>query len=131
MSGEELIKLAEAAALNAYSPYSNFKVGAALLDDNGNVYTGCNVENSSFSVTCCAERVALLKAVSEGSRKFKAIAVVGTNDGKFDKMCTPCGVCRQALLEFVDVKGFKVYMRNKENVCAYTLSTLLPFGFKL
>jgi cytidine deaminase, homotetrameric len=91
-----LIKQAEQAKAGAYAPYSRFRVGAALLCRDGRVYTGANVENASYSVTCCAERVALFKAVTDGAREFTAIAV--TSDGKGPTY--PCGVCRQALIEF-------------------------------
>lgn len=94
MDAPELIRLAREARQRAYAPYSDFKVGAALLAASGGVYTGCNVENISYGLTACAERVALVKAVSEGEREFQAIAVV-TEGG-----VSPCGACRQALSEF-------------------------------
>lgn len=129
MTGKELIKLAIDAAENAYSPYSGFKVGAALLCDDGRVFTGCNIENASYSVTNCAERTALFKAVSEGARTFCAIAVVGGKDGDYGAVCTPCGVCRQALSEFCDPASFKVYMLNGGKVVSDTLDLLLPHSF--
>ena len=98
-------KLVEAAieATNfAYVPYSNFKVGAAILADNGKIYTGCNIENASYSPTNCAERTAIFKAVSEGVTKFKKIAVVGGPNGNLENYCPPCGVCRQVIAEFAD-----------------------------
>ena len=96
MKYDELLKAAEKAKENAYVPYSNFRVGAALLTKSGRIYTGCNVENAAYGVTNCAERTALFKAVSEGEREFAAIAV--TSDS--DDITYPCGVCRQALVEF-------------------------------
>jgi len=96
MKYDGLLEQAKKAKDNAYVPYSNFRVGAALLCKNGDVYTGCNVESAAYSVTNCAERTALFKAVSEGEREFAAIAV--TSDS--DDITYPCGVCRQALVEF-------------------------------
>ena len=126
MTGKQLIKAAHAARDNSYSPYSGFKVGAALLCKSGKVYTGCNIENAAFSATVCAERTALFKAVSEGEREFTAIAVVGNTD-----LCFPCGVCRQALSEFCG-GGFKVYLEREGKAVSYTLGELLPgrFGFE-
>jgi cytidine deaminase len=129
MTGQELIRLAIGAADNAYSPYSGFKVGAAILCDDGRVFTGCNIENASYSVTNCAERTALFKAVSEGARCFSAIAVVGGKDGDYSSVCTPCGVCRQALSEFCDPSDFKVYMQNSGKIISYNLDSLLPHSF--
>ena len=126
---QTLCDLAKQARNNAYTPYSNFKVGAALLCSDGSIYTGCNIENASFSPTVCAERVAIFKAVSEGKREFSAIAVCGGTIGELnDKFCYPCGVCRQVLSEFCD-KDFKIFVMSKEDVKEYTLSELLPFSF--
>ena len=125
ISNDELIKLAEQAREKAYAPYSSFFVGAALLCADGSVYTGCNVENASFSPTCCAERVAIFKAVSEGQSQFEAIAVVGGKDG-CKEPCYPCGVCRQVMREFCD-DGFRVITTDGE----LTLGELLPKSFKL
>ena len=94
MDEQQLIALAAKARQTAYAPYSGFPVGAALLGKSGHVYTGCNVENASYSLTICAERVALFKAVSEGECEFEAIAIVTANGA------TPCGACRQVLTEF-------------------------------
>lgn len=96
MNEKELLKKADEAKKSAYAPYSKFRVGAALLSKSGRVYTGANIENASYSVTCCAERVALYSAVMNGERDFEAIAI--TSDS--DMITTPCGVCRQALYEF-------------------------------
>lgn len=126
---EKLVKCAKEAMKNAYAPYSKFKVGAALLCNDGSIYTGCNIENSSFTPTACAERVALFKAVSEGKHEFSAIAVCGGVQGELtEKFCHPCGVCRQVLSEFC--KGdFKVCCVSATDVKEYTLSELLPHSF--
>ena len=114
----------------SYSPYSGFQVGAALLSADGEVFGGCNIESASFSPTNCAERTALFKAVSEGVKEFTAIAVVG---GKADgalEFCSPCGVCRQALVEFCDPKTFVVYLgTSTEDYKGYLLEELLPHSF--
>ena len=126
-----LCERAKQARNNAYTPYSNFKVGAALLCSDGSIYTGCNIENASFSPTVCAERVAIFKAVSDGKREFSAIAVCGSPCVELnDKFCYPCGVCRQVLSEFCE-KDFKIFVMSKQDVKEYTLSDLLPFGFEL
>lgn len=127
---EQLIKLAIKGASNAYAPFSNFKVGAALLTKDNKVFIGCNIENSAYTPSICAERVAFSKAVSEGYKEFKAIAIVGGKD-KFDNFCPPCGVCRQVMMEFCN-KDFKIYL-GKDNMeyQEYTLDELLPMGFKL
>ena len=126
---QTLCDKAKEARNNAYTPYSGFKVGAALLCSDGSIYTGCNIENASYSPTVCAERVAIFKAVSEGKREFSAIAVCGSPKGELTaKLCYPCGVCRQVLSEFCG-EDFKVYVMSKEDVKEYTLSELLPFGF--
>ncbi|MDE2818994.1 MAG: cytidine deaminase [Chloroflexota bacterium] len=119
----ELIKAAIAASEMAYIPYSDYRVGAALLTLDGDVYTGCNVESASYSPTICAERTALVKAISEGKREFSAVAVV-TRDGG-----SPCGVCRQLLYEFSP--GMIVIMADLEGAVHQrsTLAELLPFGF--
>ncbi len=100
MTNGDLFSIAVKAAGNSYSPYSGFRVGAALLSADGRIFTGCNIENASFSLANCAERTALFKAVSEGSRDFRAIAVAGSSDGDFSKRCVPCGACLQVLGEF-------------------------------
>ena len=130
MRKEELIGNAMAVMKNAYAPYSEFTVGAALLTKKGKVYTGCNIENSSYSVTNCAERTALFCAVKNGERQFSAIAVVGGKKGRVENYCSPCGVCRQALREFCD-KNFKIYLYNGVEIKTYTLGELLPESFEL
>lgn len=124
-----LIDIAKEARKNSYSPYSNFKVGAALLTKDGKVYKGCNVENGAYSPSCCAERTAFVKAISEGNKDFDSIAVVGGKNGT-DEFCLPCGVCRQFMSEFCD-KEFKIYVTNNKEIKYYTLEELLPHSFKL
>ncbi len=130
MRKEELIGNAMAAMKNAYSPYSEFCVGAALLTKKGKVYTGCNIENSSYSATNCAERTAFFSAVKNGERQFSAIAVVGGKKGRVENYCSPCGVCRQVMSEFCD-KNFKIYLYNGVEIKTYTLGELLPDAFSL
>ncbi len=126
-----LIRAAFAARERAYTPYSHFKVGAALLAADGRVFTGCNIESAAFSPTQCAERTALGKAVSEGARAFTAIAVVGArDDGPDDALVTsPCGVCRQMLYEFGGDELLVIMAKSEENYIERTLGELLPFGF--
>ena len=131
MNGEELLKLAEKARENAYSPYSNYMVGAALLCKNGKVYMGCNVENSSYGATVCAERNAIFAAVCHGDKDFEAIAIVGGyKDGSISSPCYPCGMCRQVMSEFCK-KDFNVYLKNGEDMISITLDRLLPSAFEL
>ena len=130
MDDMKLIEMAVKAREMAYAPYSEFKVGAALLAAGGKVYTGCNIENAAYSPSNCAERTAFIKAVSEGERDFEAIAVVGGKDTP--GFCTPCGVCRQVMAEFCDPKKFRIIlMDNKGGTITYLLEELLPAGFKL
>ncbi|OPY57768.1 MAG: Cytidine deaminase [Pelotomaculum sp. PtaU1.Bin035] len=125
-SVENLIKAASAAREGAYAPYSGFKVGAAILTTEGHCYTGCNIENASYGLSCCAERVALFKAVSNGERDFEAVAVTSGTDG----YCAPCGACRQVLAEFNP--AMKVYMVNKQGEYRLlTVAELLPVAFAL
>ena len=100
MTDQELMSLAVEARKQSYSPYSSFRVGAALLAKSGKVYLGCNIENAAYTPTNCAERTALFKAVSEGEREFTAIAIVGGRGETIADFCAPCGVCRQVLAEF-------------------------------
>lgn len=130
MRKEELIGNAMAAMKNSYSPYSGFCVGAALLTKKGKVYTGCNIENSSYSVTNCAERTAIHSAISKGEREFAAIAIVGGKNGRVESYCPPCGVCRQVLAEFCR-NDFKIYLYNGVEIKVYTLDELLPESFDL
>ena len=122
MTAENLIKLAQQAREQAYSPYSQFPVGAALQGRSGRIYCGCNVENVSYGLTVCAERVAVFKAISEGEREFDAIAVVTSNGG------SPCGACRQVLAEFNH--KIAVYVADTEGEYqTYCLEELLPDAF--
>jgi cytidine deaminase len=122
MNSQELVALAIEARKRAYTPYSHYKVGAALLGKSGKVYLGCNVENASYSHTVCAERTAVLKAVSEGETEFEAIAVVTRNGG------SPCGACRQVLSEFAP--DLVVYIADQQGEFRKTtLSKLLPDSF--
>lgn len=128
-----LIEKAFEAQKMSYTPYSNFKVGAALLGANDKIYLGCNIENAAFTPTNCAERTAFFKAVSEGQHTFTAIAIVGNKEdiamGEGD-YCAPCGVCRQVMAEFCDHKSFKVYLaKSPDDYIEYTLEQLLPLGF--
>ena len=128
MTDLELLMKAIEARTFAYAPYSDHKVGAALVGKSGKVYLGCNVENAAYSPTNCAERTAIFKAVSEGEREFSAIAIVGGVGDKLSDVCAPCGVCRQVLAEFCD-GDMKVVMGTPEKVVISTLSELLPYSF--
>ncbi len=119
---------AQKAREKSYSPYSHFRVGAALLTKSGKVYSGCNIENAGYSATNCAERTAIFKAVSEGERDFEAIAIIGGKEGETADFCAPCGVCRQVIAEFC-AKDFKIVLGNEENFKVYTLDEILPFSF--
>ena len=128
MDYRKLMLIANQVRQNAYAPYSGFSVGCALLTASGKVYTGVNVENVSFSAGCCAERVALYKAVSEGERDFVALAVCGGKVNEIEPVCSPCGVCRQTLSEFCK-SDFIILLGTPDNFRPYTLSDLLPFNF--
>lgn len=120
---QKLMDCAIKARENAYSPYSHFAVGAALLCEDGTLYEGCNIENASYGLTNCAERTAIFKAVSEGHIKFKALAVVADTEGP----CAPCGACRQVMAEF---KIPLIIMGNlMGNIKIVTMEKLLPFSF--
>ncbi|MDO4304098.1 MAG: cytidine deaminase [Bacillota bacterium] len=128
---KELIRSAAEARKKAYAPYSGYTVGAAVLTRELRIYTGCNIENAAYTPSICAERCAISKAVSEGSRKLKAIAVVGGAGGGEDKkLAFPCGVCRQVMREFADPEDFVVIIAgNEQNYRCYYLSQLLPESF--
>ena len=127
---EKLIDTAIEQLKFSYTPYSNFKVGAALLAENGEIYTGCNIENASYTPTNCAERTAFFKAVSEGVHDFQAICIVGGKEGKLTEYTAPCGVCRQVMMEFCDPKTFQIILAvDKEQYTIYTLEELMPLGF--
>lgn len=123
MSPEDLVALAKEARERAYAPYSHFAVGAALLAESGQVYAGCNVENASYGLSICAERVALFKAVAAGDRRFKAIAVVT------ETMATPCGSCRQVLAEFGEDELQVIVADPEGQMKIYTLGEILPATF--
>ena len=114
----------------SYTPYSGFKVGAALLTKKEEIYTGCNIENASYTPTNCAERTAIFKAVSEGVRDFQAICIVGGKDGVLTEYVAPCGVCRQVMMEFCNPETFQIILAvDKEKYDIFTLNELLPLGF--
>lgn len=129
MTDKELLLTAIKEMKKSYSPYSNCKVGAALLCKNGKVYTGTNIENAAFSPTICAERVAIFKAVSEGEREFSKIAVAGGKDGIVDGIFAPCGVCRQVLREFCSDDFQIILGENEEEYKVVALKDLLPLSF--
>ena len=127
---EKLIDTAIEQLKFSYTPYSNFKVGAALLTKSGKIYTGCNIENASYTPTNCAERTAFFKAVSEGVRDFQAICIVGGKNGKLTEYTAPCGVCRQVMMEFCNPKTFQIILAvDKDRYEIYTLEELMPLGF--
>ena len=127
----ELAKTALDMRKMAYTPFSGHAVGAALLAKDGRVFTGCNVENSSYSPTICAERTAFVKAVSEGAREFTAIAIAGGFGEVPETYCAPCGVCRQVMVEFCR-RDFKIILaRTPQDYKVYTLEEMMPLGFKI
>lgn len=126
----EMIRKAEGMLARSYTPYSSFKVGAALLTEEGKIYGGCNIENVAYTPTNCAERTAFFTAVANGEKRFSAIAIVGGRDGVITDYCPPCGVCRQVMMEFCDPEDFRVITARSENewkIC--TLAECLPEGF--
>lgn len=127
---QELIRAALEARTRAVAPYSRFTVGAALLAEDGRVFTGCNIENAAFTPTSCAERTALFKAVSEGVTRFTDVAIVGARIGEVNTLVTaPCGVCRQALFEFCGPDLNVIMAKTPEDFIERSLGELLPFGF--
>ena len=131
MKYEELMRLARRARERAYAPYSGFTVGAALLCRDGRVFEGCNVENASFTPTCCAERVAIFSAIAAGEKDFSAIAVAGGKGEKSAPLCMPCGVCRQVMSEFCG-EDFPVILEEEGGVPrVMPLGELLPHRFVL
>lgn len=125
MEIKELIYKAQEARERAYSPYSNFRVGAAVLMENGEVYTGCNIENASFGATNCAERTAIFKAVSEGTKSIKAIALIGSDE----EFTYPCGICRQVIAEFADEDIKIIIAKNEAEYIIKSLDDILPGAF--
>ncbi len=125
MNNQKLIEAAKKVSQEAYAPFSGFKVGAALLTASGKIFTGCNVENSSYGLTNCAERTALFKAVSEGEKEFVELSIYSESD----KVFYPCGACRQVLAEFAD--DLKITIVSGSKTIMVTLKELLPHSFKL
>ena len=125
---DEMIKKAVDAMDKSYSPYSKCRVGACLMGENDEYYTGCNIENASYSATCCAERTAIFKAVSEGEKRFRAIAIVGGIDGNIKEYFPPCGACRQVMSEFCS-EDFEVILFDGENKKVLKFSDVLPYPF--
>ncbi len=129
MDKKDLFNIAKESMKNSYAPYSNYNVGASLLCKNGNVYKACNIENSSYSLTNCAERTALFSAIASGEKEFEAICIVGGKNGEITDYAMPCGACRQVLTEFCDEK-FKVYVGiSEDDIKEFTLGELLPYSF--
>lgn len=127
---EQLINLAIEQLQFSYTPYSNFKVGAALLAKNGKIYTGCNIENAAYTPTNCAERTAFFKAVSEGVKTFDAICVVGGKGGVLTDYAAPCGVCRQVMMEFCDPDTFQIIVaKSRKEYKIFSLGEMLLLGF--
>ncbi len=127
MKYEEMIELAKKASENAYVPYSKFPVGACVLTESGNVYTGCNFENSSYGMTICAERNAIGSAIVAGERKIKAVAIYSPKM----KYCVPCGACRQVMSEFVSADGLDIILETDDGIVVKTLKEMLPDSFEL
>ena len=126
----KLIKTAVRQLSYSYAPYSHFKVGAALLAENGTIYTGCNIENAAYTPTSCAERTAFFKAVSEGVRTFKAICITGGMNGELTDYTAPCGVCRQVMMEFCSPEEFEIILaKGEDDYKMYKLKDLMPLGF--
>ena len=127
---KEMIQKAFDMLKMSYTPYSHWKVGAALLDADGKIWGGCNIENVAFGPSNCAERTAFFKAISEGSTRFRAIAIVGGNEGDVKDYCAPCGVCRQVMREFCDPETFIIILaKSRDEYKTCTLGELLPESF--
>lgn len=125
---KRLMTLANEMRNRSYVPYSHYRVGAVLVGKSGKEYTGCNLENAAYSPSICAERTAFAKAVSEGEREFKCIAIVGGMEGELSKECSPCGVCRQVMAEFCD-ENFEVILGTPDDFKVYKFSEILPLTF--
>ncbi|NLK93951.1 MAG: cytidine deaminase [Clostridiales bacterium] len=126
MKKTELIEAAINARKKAYCPYSNFKVGAAALFEDGNIYLGCNIENASYGATNCAERTAIFNGISNGNKVLKALAVNGDNEN----FTYPCGICRQVICEFAEDENIEIYIvKNKEEYLVKTLKEIMPGAF--
>lgn len=128
MDSRELMSYAVEAMSRSYSPYSGFRVGAALLTDDGQIYTGCNIENAAFTPTVCAERVAIFKAVSDGKTSFSKIAVAGGSSGSVKSFTYPCGVCRQVMREFCG-GDFVIAVTDGTDIREHTLDEIMPYSF--
>lgn len=126
---KKLIEEAILARNMAYTPYSHFKVGAALLTGSGRIYRGCNIENAGYTPSVCAERTAFFKAVSEGEKEFSMIAVMAGPEKGTLSFTAPCGVCRQVMMEFCDPDSFRIILGTEKEYQIFTLKELLPFGF--
>lgn len=122
-----LVNLALDAMKNSYSPYSHFKVGAAVMGKSGKIYTGTNIENSSFGATVCAERCAIFKGISEGEKVFEKIAIVCSTG----ELAPPCGMCLQVMTEFMNAQTGEVILSGKSGTKVYKLKDLIPLGFHL
>ena len=130
MDNRELIRSALEAMKKAYTPYSDYKVGAALLTKSGKVYQGCNIENAAYTPTNCAERTAFFRAVFDGEREFDRICVVGGKHGEPVDYAAPCGVCRQVMMEFCDPETFRIILAvDEDHYSEYLLKELFPLGF--
>ena len=128
MTDKELVLKAVKVMNYAYAPYSGFKVGAAILTEDGKVFDGCNIENAAYPAGICAERTAVGNAVSSGARDFVKIAIVGGKKGEITDFCPPCGICRQVLSEFCG-EDFKILLYDGKMVKSYRLNELLPYNF--
>ncbi len=127
---KELIGIAIQQLKFSYTPYSHFKVGAALLAENRTIYTGCNIENAAYTPCNCAERTAFFKAISEGVHNFQAICVVGGKNGELTEYAAPCGVCRQVMMEFCNPETFEIILAvDPEHYQVFRLKELMPMGF--
>ena len=129
MNDEQLIEAAKRARENAHAPYSNYFVGAAIVDDNGDVHTGCNVENAAYPQGNCAETNAIGSMIAAGGKKISVIAAVG--GGEELEFCTPCGGCRQSILEFSDDDTRVILLNEERTIQEYSLDELLPLAFRL
>lgn len=129
MNEKDLCKAAIDAMKNAYVPYSGYRVGAALMTEDGKFFTGCNIENAAYSPTVCAERTAFFNAISSGERAFAAIAVAGGKDGIISGSFPPCGVCRQVMAEFCSPDFTVLVVTGEESYKKYSLNELLPEAF--
>lgn len=127
---KELFTIAKHMLNFSYAPYSNFKVGAALITKDGKIFTGCNVENAAYGPSNCAERTAFFKAISEGELSFEGIMIVGGPNGIIKDYCAPCGVCRQVMMEFCNPETFSIFLAKDENdIIEHKLKNLMPLGF--